>query len=286
MDNEQLAALIQAGENEAENMLILWQQNKGFIAKLARKYQGYAELDDLLQEGYIGLCEAVRHYDRGQGVSFINYAAFWIKQTIQRYIDNCGSSVRIPVHAREWVKKYNRIVREYRKYYGREPSKQTLCALLGVSMDKLTTIQEDAKKTHIRSLSEAVGGDDDITLADTLASDEDMKGDIMRELDRETMKRELWIAVDRLPGNLPEVVRHRYVDGMTLKETGRSMDCSISRAGELERKAFRMLRLPGRCKKFRGYYEEYLAAAPVHHVGLESFKRTRFSEVEREVLGW
>lgn len=71
MENEQLVARIQAGEDVAENMLKLYDQNKGFIAKVAKKYQGLAELDDLLQEGYIGLSEAVDHFDAGRGVSFI-----------------------------------------------------------------------------------------------------------------------------------------------------------------------------------------------------------------------
>ena len=63
MTNEQLVARIQAGENTAENMLQLWQQTKAFVAKLAKKYKGYAEFDDLMQEGYLGLNEAVNHYD-------------------------------------------------------------------------------------------------------------------------------------------------------------------------------------------------------------------------------
>ena len=57
---EQLVALIRAGENEADNMLKLWNRNKGFVFKTAKKYSGYAEMDDLMQEGYLGLCEAVR----------------------------------------------------------------------------------------------------------------------------------------------------------------------------------------------------------------------------------
>ena len=103
MSNEQIVVRIQAGENTADNMLKLWQQTEGFIAKLAMSYQGYAELEDLKQEGYIGLCEAVRQYDAGKGVPFINYAAFWIRQAMRRYIDNCCGVVRLPVHAREWV---------------------------------------------------------------------------------------------------------------------------------------------------------------------------------------
>ena len=94
MTNEQLAARIKAGEDEAGNMLKLWQQTEGFIAKLAMKYQGRAEFEDLKQEGYIGLCEAVRQYAPDRGVPFLNYAAFWIRQAMRRYADNCCGAIR------------------------------------------------------------------------------------------------------------------------------------------------------------------------------------------------
>ena len=109
MDNEQLVARIRAGVDTADNMLILYEQNHGFIHKMALKYSGYAEIEDLKQEAYIGLCAAVEHYDEDKGVAFISYAGFWIKQTMQRYIDNCGGVVRLPVHAREWIAKYKKI---------------------------------------------------------------------------------------------------------------------------------------------------------------------------------
>lgn len=75
MDNGQIVNRIQAGENEQENMTLLWQQNQNFITMIARKYSSCAEMEDLEQEGYIGLYEAVRHYDASSGVPFINYAA-------------------------------------------------------------------------------------------------------------------------------------------------------------------------------------------------------------------
>lgn len=56
MDTEQLVARIQSGVNKAENMLQLWQQNRGFIVMMAWKYVSLAEMADLEQEGYIGLC--------------------------------------------------------------------------------------------------------------------------------------------------------------------------------------------------------------------------------------
>ena len=84
MTNEQLVARIQVGEDTAVNMLQLWEQNQRFIGMIAVKYSGYAEMDDLKQEGYLALCEAVRHYNPDQGVPFINYAAFYIRLGMQR----------------------------------------------------------------------------------------------------------------------------------------------------------------------------------------------------------
>ena len=174
MTNEQLVALIRAGEDEADNMLQLWQQNKGFIYKMSMKYSGYSEIDDLMQEGYLGLCEAVRQYDPEHNVPFIKYAAFWIRQAMQRYIDNCCSVVRLPVHARDDIRKYNQAMKEYRKYYGCEPSERALCAMLGVGCEKLHVIQQNARMGQIDSLNRVIGGDDeDITIADTVASCED-----------------------------------------------------------------------------------------------------------------
>lgn len=285
--NEQLVARIRAGENEADNMLQLWQQNRGFVYKVARRFSGYAEMDDLMQEGYIGLCEAVRQYDPDRGASFIHYAAFWIQQTLQRYIDNCCSAVRIPVHAQNDVRRYKRVVREYQKYYGCEPSERALCALLDVGQEKLRTIRENIRKGQIDSLSRVIGGDDeDITIADTVASGEDMEEDVIQELDRENMSRELWIAVDQLPDNLPAVMHLRYQNGMTLEQVGQEFGFSRNRARDLEAKALRMLRLPKRCKKFRSYHEEYISAALIHHVGVESFNQTWTSTVERDALAW
>ena len=117
ISNERLVSRIQSGEDEAENMLKLWEQNRKFITMMARKYAGLAEMEDLEQEGYIGLCEAVRHYEPDKGMKFINYAAFWIKQAMKRYIENTGAVVRIPSNMQDWIREYNRALREYRQAY-------------------------------------------------------------------------------------------------------------------------------------------------------------------------
>lgn len=98
MTNEQLVTRIKAGIDTAENMLQLWEQNRGLIGTIAVKYKGYEDLDDLRQQGYIGLCNAVENYRAGEGIPFANYAALWIRQSMTRYIENNGKLVRIPVH--------------------------------------------------------------------------------------------------------------------------------------------------------------------------------------------
>lgn len=286
MDNEQLVARIQGGDNESENMLQLWKQNKGFIATIARKYSAGAEMEDLEQEGYIALCEAVQHYDPEHGMSFIGYAAFWIKRRMRICADN-SRTVRLSFNAGDEVRQYQKIMREYRQEYGCDPSDRELCAFLYVSREKLDQIRKAAQMGNIRSLSEPIPGmDEEISLGDTVASGEDMEEETIREIDKERMKRELWLAVDQLPGNLPAAVRLRYENGLTLEKTGQALGVNRERARQLERKALRMLRLPRRCEKFRAYHEEYLSAASVHHVGVRRYLETWESEVEREAFRW
>ncbi|HJD45326.1 MAG TPA: sigma-70 family RNA polymerase sigma factor [Candidatus Mediterraneibacter norfolkensis] len=284
--NECIVAAVQAGDNEAENMLQLWQQNKGFIAMIARRYSAGAEMEDLEQEGYIALCEAVQHYDPDRGMSFISYAAFWIKRRMRICADN-SRTVRLSFNAGDEVRQYQKIMREYRQEYGCDPSDWELCGFLYVSREKLDRIRKAAQMGIIRSLDEPVQGmDGDISLGDTVATGEDAVEVAIREIDKEQMKRELWLAVDQLPGDLPAAVRLRYENGLTLEKTGQALVVNRERARQLESKAMRILRQPHRCRTFRAYFEEYLSAAPIHHVGVSRFQTTWTSEVEQEALRW
>ena len=139
--NECIVAAVQARVNEAENMLQLWKQNKGFIAMMARRYSAGAEMEDLEQEGYIALCEAVQHYDPDRGMSFISYAAFWIKRRMRICADN-SRTVRLSFNAGDEVRQYQKIMREYRQEYGCDPSDWELCGFLYVSREETRPDQE------------------------------------------------------------------------------------------------------------------------------------------------
>ena len=96
MTNEEIVERIRAGENVQENMFELWQQNTGMIKQIAIRFTGYAELEDLLQEAFISLYDAVAHYDSDRGAAFLTCATYWIKQRLLRYIENKGGSCPNP----------------------------------------------------------------------------------------------------------------------------------------------------------------------------------------------
>lgn len=98
MENEELVARIKAGIDTADNMLALWEQNRGMIGKLARRYSAYADIEDLQQEGYLALYDAIDGFKPDKGVRFLSYATTIIERKMRRYIYDNGSSVRIPEH--------------------------------------------------------------------------------------------------------------------------------------------------------------------------------------------
>lgn len=281
MSNEELVSQIQAGKNVSECMELLYNQNKGLIAKEARKYP--AEYEDLMQEGYFALYEASMHFDEAQGASFSTYCHFWIRQIMQRYIDN-GGAIRIPVGTGNLIKKYNKICREYVQKIGSEPSEDTLCALLEVDREKLHTIEQNRLYGQILSLEEPLGEDEeDGSIGDLIPSGESLEDETIRKIDAENMKAELWKAVDDLPDDLPDIIHQRYEDGKTLDQIADKQERSTSGIRLDLQKGENMLRHDRRSKGYKPYYDEYLNVFS-YHVSVETFQRTGYSVVEEIVI--
>lgn len=282
MDNGQLVERIRAGESGY--MLQLWEQNKGFIHMMANKYVGGAERDDLEQEGYVALCEAIENYDQDRGMSFINYAAFYIHRRMQMCVDN-NRPVRLGYNMGALVRKRKRIASQYASIYGVEPTDKEMQYFLGVIEEMLENIKKASRMGNIASLDAPIETTDgELSVMDVVASDECLEEDVCRRIDRENMERELWLAVDRLPGNQSRVLRLRYQNGLTLDETGKSLGVNRENVRQLQAKAFRLLRTKRRGAKLQKYCEEYLSAVTVPHVGVRGFHYTWTSEVEREAI--
>lgn len=282
MTNEELVNRIKASVDIADNMAALWQQNKNFVHMIANKFQGQADQDDLMQEGFIGLCNAIDGYDPDGGGKFLTYASHWIRQAMQRYIENNGT-VRVPVHRQADIRKYNRVVSDFRKNYGREPEIRELMNIFYMPYKDIVALEKAAQCLHISSIETPVG-DEGTTLGELLPGCEGIEDDIIQSVDLEALKGILWPLVDELPGQQPAVIRARFKDGLTLKETGDLIGQTSSQARQEESKALRELRKPCRSRQLQPYYEDYLAGA-MYHIGVASFNRTWTSEVELAVLG-
>ena len=103
MTNEQIVEKIRNGYSVTENMQLLYERNLPLIKRMIKPYTAYENTEDLLQESYLGLWEAVQHYETSENVLFMTYAGFWIKQSAQRYIEKCSSVVRIQSNRKQKI---------------------------------------------------------------------------------------------------------------------------------------------------------------------------------------
>ena len=173
--NEQLVARIQAGVDVPGNMLRLWEQNRGYIALVAKNYQAFEDIEDLKQEGYIGLCRAVDEYKPQEGIAFMTYAGYWIRQQMRRYVENCSSVVRVPSHARAKAHQYEKIVDDHRKEYGCKPANDQLRRYFGDIQSNTIELARSASTGRIQSLDMSVGEDEDCTVGDLLPGAADVE---------------------------------------------------------------------------------------------------------------
>jgi len=285
MSNEELVTRIKAGVDVADNMLALWQQCQKFITMLAKRFTGWAELEDLEQEGYFGLCAAVNNYDCDRSTPFINYSAFWIRQYMKRYIDNCCGAVRLPVHAKEKLRQYKRTVAGFKREYGRGPADKEICSLLQISREQLEQLRNDEIIDQVKSLDAAVPGDEGkIAPVDMVASDQEVEEDVIHDLDSQRLKAEMTDILNDLEGQQSAVIYSRFYQGRTLKETGQQLGASPERVRQLQTKALRELRQPKYRERLLPYVDDRLSVAAYHHVGISQFDRTWTSVTEYAAL--
>lgn len=284
MTNEELVARIQAGIDEADNMLQLWQQNKGLIHTIARKYAAYEDIEDLEQQGYLGLCDAVQGYRPEEGAAFSHYAWIWIKQNIQRYIDDCSTAVRIPSHRRQEIVRYRRACAAFEKNCGRKPTDWEMSRLLDVNRETVDRIKEAAQMGSAASLDTPIGEDTEDTIGDLQPGAADVEGSVLDAIQKEQLKAVIWPLVDSLPGKQPAVIRMRYQEGLTLKECGERLGIAMQGARTHEGNAFRELRKPSRANQLKPFLNDYIYSRATQGNGAGTFARTWTSSTERVAL--
>lgn len=286
MTNEQLAVRIRAGENVGDNMAILYDQVKDFIHAMAYKYHGQGELEDLEQEGFLALYDAIDHYEADQGVKFLTYASHWIRQRMQKYIQNTGSPLRLSAGRQKAIRKYRKFCTEFQTEQGRKPTEAELCRSLWLTLEQLREIQYDACMTAVKSLDAPIKGaegEEDTTLGELAASATDPCEELLDRLEQEELCSILWQCVDGLPGKQPDVIRSRYKDNMTMKQCGQFCGISEAEVRKQQLKALRSLRSGENAKKLRPFLpgDAWIYSGALIGNGVDHFNQTWTSSTER-----
>ena len=282
--NEQLVSQIRAGIEVQSNMLLLWQQNIGYITKLVNHYKNYAEEEDLQQEGYLGLYEAAQHYDSDMGVKFLSYAGHWIKKRMTRYIKGNGT-VRLPEYMQAKLLEYDRVVSKWQQIYNRKPSDAEICHSMNVSGKMLREIEKAAIMGKIGSLDVPVGEDGQTSLCDLQASKVDEEERTVERIRQEELATVLWGMVDSLEGAQPSIIRERYQEGKAIRRIAEEQGSTFEEVRQQEAKGMKELRKPKRSDRLRPFLpDSMIYSSGLCGNGFGRFSRTWTSSTERLAL--
>lgn len=282
MTNEELVTRIKAGADVPENMLQLWEQTKAFNHTVALHYQGYADLEDLEQEGYLALYDAVDGFRQEGGRTFLSYASFWIRQRMKRYIDNCCCPVRIPGHERKRIGEYRKMENAFLAFRGRKPTEWEITYNLNLDERQRRDLESALAVVQVGSLDRPISDEmDSSTLGDTVCGEEDIEASVLDDLEERQLSEALQVAVDALPDTFREIIRCRYQEGKTVRETGEAMGLTVGRVRSMEFKALRELRYGSSLAPF---LPEQLEAQAYRHNGVREFNRTWESSTERVAM--
>lgn len=286
LTNEELVLLIRHCDNRKEYFEALYNQNYGLIRDTAKRYAGVYDLEDLMQESYIGLVDAVESFDSEAGYKFASFMTVCIRYHLLNYLRDHGYSVRLPAHLQEKTRKLNKVIEDFYKNNAHKPSNTELAKILNMTPEQVEQLLSAAQLLKIKSLNVKISDEDDTTeLSDTVPDPVNQYEDAEDRIQHEQLKEVLWGIVDGLEPIQAEVIKNRYQEGLTLVETAERLNVSKDKVRSTEDKAFRKLRLSkNRCKLQPFLSDEKIYSLSLQFGGYHRYINTWTSAPEKAVL--
>jgi len=283
MDASLLQEMELARARSADATQTVTRANLRLVVSVAKRYLGRGiSFSDLIQEGNMGLLRAIGKFDVRRGFKFSTYATWWIRQSINRSIAEQARTIRIPVHLFESISRIMRNQRHLTQKLGRHPTNEELAMEAGylsatdvreilhahsenrpLSPELQTRLDTATQKVNrmLRSAEEPVSlegpvGDEDSSSLGDFIEDEDALSP-MDAAAREMLREQVQHALDGLTERERDVLELRFglKDGRehTLEEVSRYFEVTRERIRQIEAKALRKLRHPGRGSELKEY---------------------------------
>ena len=235
-----VARLVRAGDPDAMQELV--KRNLRFVISVAKKYQNRGMgLSDLIGEGNLGLLTAARKFDPDQGVKFISYAVWWIRQSILAALARHGRTVRVPLNRTADLSRITRTSETLRQELRREPTPEEIAANLGLSVDVVRSLA--ALNTAEVRLDSPLDPEGERALIDRFMAEE--QGPEEQAMER-FLAEQIDLALRTLAARDAKVLRLYFgLDGgreHTLEEIGGMLGVTRERVRQLRDRALKRLR--------------------------------------------
>jgi RNA polymerase primary sigma factor len=252
----ELAIRIREGDESAVHDLV--RANLRFVVSVAKQYLGQGlSLEDLINEGNIGLMKAARRFDERRGFKFISYAVWWVRQAILQAIADQSRTVRLPQNRTVVLHKVHRVFSRLQQELGRHPLPEEVAEAAELKLqDVREALRIGQPEVH---LDEVMGGDDERTLGDSIADLTEAANAESAVLER-SRDEDLGQALASLPAREAEILRLYYGMGhersLTLEEIGDRFGLTRERIRQLKERALRRLRDQDHAQVLIDHYRE------------------------------